>query len=74
MPHIGVGGIAAGKAGVQTMSKQIMCSLLCPMLNKFGVCESTMRKVERVQECPHLKMRERVSKLNTGGEIHANDK
>ena len=47
------------------MSKQIMCSLFCPMLNKFGVCESTMRKVERVQECPHLKMRGRVSKLNT---------
>ena len=46
------------------MSKQIMCSLFCPMLNKFGVCESTMRRVERVQECPHLKMRERVSKLN----------
>ena len=34
------------------MSKQIMCSLFCPMLNKFGVCESTMRRVERVQECP----------------------
>ena len=34
-----------------------MCSLLCPMINKFGVCESTMRKVERVHECPHLKMR-----------------
>lgn len=47
------------------MSKQIMCSLFCPMLNKFGVCESTMRRVERVQEYPHLKMRERVSKLNT---------
>ena len=47
------------------MSKQIMCSLFCPMLNKFGVSESTMRKVELVQECPHLKMRGRVSKLNT---------
>lgn len=65
MPHIGVGGSAAGKAGVQTLSKQIMCSLFCLMLNNFGVCESTMRRVERVQECPHLKMRERVSKLNT---------
>lgn len=62
------------------MSKQIMCSLFCPMLNKFGVCESTMRRVkvnlpagqregtlgyERVQECPHDKLRAEVSKLNT---------
>ena len=43
------------------MNKQIMCSLFCPMINKFGVCESTLRRVERVQECPHLEMRERVS-------------
>lgn len=35
---------------------QIICSLFCPMLNKFGVCESTMRKVERVRACPHLKL------------------
>lgn len=47
------------------MNKQIMCSLCCPMLNKFGVCESTLRRVEQVRECPHLEMRERVSKLNT---------
>ena len=47
------------------MRKQIICSLFCPMLNKFGVCESTMRRVEQVQECPHLKMRKAVSKLNT---------
>lgn len=46
------------------MRKQIMCSLFCPMLNKFGVCESIMRRVERVQECPHNRLRE-VSKLNT---------
>ena len=45
--------------------RKIMCSLLCPMLNKFGVCESTMRRVERVQTCPHDKLRETVSKLNT---------
>ena len=45
--------------------KQIMCSLFCSMLNKFGVCESTMRRVERVQECPHDRLRETVSKLNT---------
>ena len=43
------------------MSKQILCSLFCPMINKFGVCESTMRRVEQVRACPHLKMRERVS-------------
>lgn len=42
------------------MSKQIMCSLFCPMINKFGVCESAMRRVERVQECPHLKMRVQI--------------
>ena len=39
------------------MSKQIMCSLFCPMINKFGVCESAMRSVERVRECPHKRMR-----------------
>lgn len=57
-----------------------MCSLFCPMINKFGVCESTLRRVkvnlpagqregtlgcERVQECPHNRLRETVSKLNT---------
>lgn len=41
-----------------------MCSLFCPMINKFSVCESTMRRVERVQECPHNRLRA-VSKLNT---------
>lgn len=45
--------------------KKIMCSLLCPMLNQYGFCESAMRRVERVQECPHDKLRETVSKLNT---------
>lgn len=35
------------------MSKQIQCSLFCPMVNKFGVCESTLRRVEQVRECPH---------------------
>ena len=44
--------------------KKIMCSLLCPMLNQYGFCESAMRRVERVQECPHDKLRA-VSKLNT---------
>ena len=36
--------------------KQIMCRLFCPMINKFGVCESAMRRVERVRECPHKRM------------------
>ena len=45
--------------------KKIMCSLMCPMLNGYGVCESAMRRVERVQECPHDKLRAAVSKLNT---------
>ena len=40
--------------------KKIMCSRFCPMINKFGVCESTMRKVERVQECPHLKIHKEI--------------
>lgn len=50
------------------MSKQILCSLFCPMVNKFGVCESAMHRVkvnlpagqregtlgcEQVRECPH---------------------
>lgn len=38
------------------MRKKIMCSLFCPMLNGYGVCESALRRVERVQECPHLKI------------------
>lgn len=57
------------------MSKQIMCSLFCPMLNKFGVCESTLRRVkvnlpagqregtlgcEQVRACPHLKLHKEI--------------
>lgn len=38
------------------MKNGIMCSLLCPMINKYGFCESALRRVERVQECPHLKI------------------
>ena len=47
------------------MKNGIMCSLLCPMINKYGVCESALRRVERVRECPHRKMRDQMSKLNT---------
>lgn len=32
------------------------CFEFCVMLNKFGVCESTMRRPERIKECPHKKM------------------
>ncbi|MGO5027605.1 hypothetical protein [Candidatus Agathobaculum pullicola] len=53
--------------------KQIMCSLFCPMLNKFGVCESTMRRVERVQECPHNRLRQ-VFELKTERQSRGEDK
>ncbi|BFL41519.1 Uncharacterised protein [uncultured Butyricicoccus sp.] len=43
------------------MKNGIMCSLLCPMINKYGFCESALRRVERVQECPHDKLRGTVS-------------
>lgn len=45
--------------------KKILCSLFCPMINSQGFCETTFRRVERVRECPHSKMREPMSKLNT---------
>lgn len=32
------------------------CFEFCVMLNKFGVCESYMRRPERIKECPHKKM------------------
>jgi len=47
------------------VKKKIICPLMCPMINKYGFCESAMRRVERVQECPHDKLRAAVSKLNT---------
>lgn len=37
--------------------KKNMCSLFCPMINKFGVCESTLRRVGQVRECPHNRIR-----------------
>ena len=42
-----------------------MCSLLCPMINKYGFCESAMRRVERVQECPHDRIGGFISPLYT---------
>lgn len=27
------------------------------MLNKFGICESAMRRSEHIDKCPHSKMR-----------------
>ena len=44
--------------------KKILCPLTCPMLNRYGFCESAMRRAEQVRECPHDKMRA-GSKLNT---------
>lgn len=46
--------------------RKILCPLTCPMLNRYGFCESAMRRVEQVRECPHDKLRE-MSKSNTGG-------
>lgn len=45
--------------------KKIMCSLLCPMLNQYGFCESAMRRVERVRECPHDRIGGFISPLYT---------
>lgn len=39
------------------MKKKIQCSLLCPMLNQFGYCESAKRRAEQVRECPHDRLR-----------------
>ena len=50
------------------MSKQILCSLFCPMINKFGVCESAMRRVEQVRECPHTRIGGFISPLYTADE------
>lgn len=30
------------------------------MLNRYGVCESAMRRAEQVRECPHDRMHETV--------------
>lgn len=32
------------------------CFEFCVMLNKFGVCESYMRRPEHIKDCPHRKM------------------
>ena len=46
-------------------AKRIICPATCPMLNKYGVCESAMRRAERVLVCPHDRLREAVFKLDT---------
>lgn len=46
--------------------RKILCPLTCPMLNQYRFCESAMRRVEQVRECPHDKQRA-VSKPNTRG-------
>lgn len=45
--------------------RNIICDKTCPMLNQFGFCESAMRRADQVRECPHRRMRRRVSKPNT---------
>lgn len=32
------------------------CYIGCVMLNEFGICESTMRRPERIDKCPHSKI------------------
>lgn len=34
----------------------MQCFATCVMLNKFGICESAMRKPERIDKCPHKEM------------------
>lgn len=46
------------------------CYLGCPMLNKFGFCESAMRKAECVRACPHDRLAlalQREKKQKAGG-------
>jgi hypothetical protein len=43
------------------MRNRTECSKLCPMLNRFGFCESAMRRAESVKECPHRRVRSGVS-------------
>lgn len=45
------------------------CFEFCVMLNKFGVCESYMRRPERIKECPHKKMSLKV-KGNIKGDMN----
>lgn len=47
------------------MTDRYICPLLCPMINKYGFCESAMRRVGQVRECPHKRMRRGMSKLDT---------
>ena len=42
--------------------------LTCPMINSQGFCESAWTRASQVTECPHRKMRETVSNLNTDNE------
>ena len=34
----------------------MQCFSTCVMLNEFGICESAMRRPERIDKCPHKKM------------------
>lgn len=55
------------------MSKQIMCSLFCPMLNSQGFCDSAMRRVEQVRECPHRQIRAAIQTKKAPPEGGADD-
>lgn len=47
------------------MKGKMICPRTCPMLNRYEYCESARRRADQVRECPHRRMRRRVSKLNT---------
>mgnify|MGYP007054030787 CR=1 FL=1 len=47
------------------MKGKMICPRTCPMLNQYEYCESARRRADQVRECPHRRMRRRVSKLNT---------
>lgn len=52
-----------------------ICTRICPFCNQFAVCEVRLRLIERIHECPHTRLRQIVSKLNTqktGGNVHEN--
>ena len=50
------------------MGKLTICPLTCPLINSQGFCESAWMRASQVTECPHRKMREAVSNLNTPNE------
>lgn len=45
--------------------RNIICDKTCPMINRFGFCESAMRRADQVRECPHTRIRGFISPLYT---------